>query len=173
MKIRFFAALLGSLFFCTSGFSETVTTSDGRIVQLNEDGTYEFVTEQANDAVDIEVLDPFFTHHSGEYGRNSVRFMPIFRNNEDQAVVGLRFTTEFRSAFGDELFTFSGESGERIPAGRRSTSSVFYFFEDNQFMSNEPYDILQVFLSSGTGTVTTHVTAVVLENGEVVSLVQD
>ena len=96
--------------------------------------------------------------------------MPIFANETGKTIVGFRFTATFLSAFGDEVFRFSGESSERIEVGANSTAKTYYFFEDNQFIANEPYDKLKIFRASGTGKIRTTVNAVVFDDGTIVKI---
>ena len=148
--------------------AEIVTTTDGRKFELNADGTYRVI--EASNSVKIQMTEqtPFFTPFAGEYGENSVRFMPIFLNSTGKTIVGFKFRSVFKSAFDEEVFTFDGESSERTAPDSASTASTFYFFEDNQFIENEPYDKLKIFESAGTGSISTKVTAVVFDGGEVV-----
>ena len=94
--------------------------------------------------------------------------MPIFLNETGKTVVGFKFATSFKSAFGDDVFSFAGESSEKVSAGKLSTAQTFYFFEGNQFMADQPYDKLKIFEAAGTGTIVTKVTAVVFEDGTVI-----
>ncbi len=149
----------------TFSFAETVELTDGRVVVLNEDGTYEFSETVSRTTLDINILEPFFQHHAGEFDQNSMRFMPVIQNATGKEIVGFQFTSTFLSAFGDEVFAFSGESSERIAEGQTSSSDTFYLWKDNQFMAGQPYDKLKIFESSGTGSVQTDVTAVVFADG--------
>jgi hypothetical protein len=151
-------------------WAETVTTTDGRKFELNPDGTYRLLGESNSPKIEMEEQKPFFTPFTGEYGAETVRFMPIFSNLTGKTIVGFKFHSEFKSAFGEEVFAFDGESSERIAPKSSSTASAFYFFEDNQFISNEPYDKLKIFESAGTGSISTKVTAVVFDGGEVVKI---
>lgn len=148
--------------------AEIVTTTDGRQIELKPDGTYEEIA--GADAVELVLTEkaPFFEHFVGEYDQKSMRFMPIFRNETEKTIVGFKFRTTFSSAFGDEVFAFEGESSERILAGGSSTASAFYYFEDNKFIGDQPYDKLMIFEGAGTGRISTKITAVVFEGGEVV-----
>jgi hypothetical protein len=150
-----------------SALAEIVTTTDGRRLEIRSDGTYQLLDAPENENLKMASQKPYFQHFAGEYGQNSIRFMPIFQNEMTKTVVGFKFKTTFRSAFGDEIFSFEGESSERIGVNKVSTAATYYFFEDNQFIADEPYDRLKIFESSGTGTISTVVTAVVFEDGEV------
>jgi Protein of unknown function (DUF3157) len=147
--------------------AETVTTTDGRQIELNSDGTYEIVESSVAKAIALVEEKPYFEHFAGEYGQNSMRFMPIFRNKTGKTVVGFKFRTEFRSAFDDVVFSFEGESSEKFSDGAISTNATFWYFEDNQFIGDQPYDNLKIFEGAGTGKIITKITAVVFEDGSV------
>lgn len=151
--------------------AEVVTTTDGRQIELKEDGTYAVIEGGGQPTtIEVAVLKPFFEHFAGEYNQNSMRFMPIVRNKTGKTIVGFKFRTEFRSAFDEVIFSFEGESSEKVPDGAASTAATFYYFEDNQFIGEEPYDKLKIFEAAGTGTTATKITAVVFDDGEVIKL---
>jgi hypothetical protein len=151
-----------------SANAEVVTTTDGRQIELKEDGTYAVLGSGATSTkIEVTVLKPFFEHFAGEYSQNSMRFMPVLRNNTGKTIVGFKFRTEFRSAFDEVVFSFEGESGEKVPDGAASTAATFYYFDDNQFIGDEPYDKLKIFEATGTGSTATKITAVVFDDGEV------
>lgn len=163
MKRKFIAFALAIS--ATLAHAEKVELTDGRILELNDDGTFDFITQTTDEKLAIVVEEPFLEHHAGEYNQNQMRFMPIITNNTDKEIVGFRFTSRFLSAFGDEIYAFNAESSERISAGSKSTADTFYFFEDNQFISGEPYDKLKIFDSNNTGRSETELTAVVFSDG--------
>jgi hypothetical protein len=164
-----YAFIITLFFFALSGsaFAEVVSTTDGRKLELSVDGTYRVLESELTVEILLTELKPYFEPFKGEYDQNSMRFMPIFQNETGKIVVGFKFLTVFQSAFGDEVFSFDGESSEKIAAGKSSTADTFYFFEDNQFISGEPFDKLQIFQASGTGKISSTVTAVVFEDGTV------
>ena len=150
--------------------AEIITATDGRKFELNADGTYRSIADSAPSAIQMEESKPYFMPFAGEYNQNSIRFMPIFKNLTGKIIVGFKFHAVFKSAFGDEIFAFDGESSERVVPDGMSTAASFYFFEDNQFINDEPFDRLQIFEAAGTGTIKTAVAAVVFDDGEVVKL---
>lgn len=82
-------------------FAEIVRTTDGRSIELRDDGTYEFVEAgEQSDSAFVEHQDPYFIHHIGEYEQKRVRFMPIYKNASDRRIIGVKFTARFLNAFG-------------------------------------------------------------------------
>lgn len=150
--------------------AETVTTTDGRIVTLNDDGTYVIESGKSSEISEYAtLLDPLFVHHVSEYGQKSIRFMPKLKNESESAIVGVRFTSVFRDAFGDEIFQFDGKMEERIASGASSKANVSYAFKDNQFRAGEAYDKLLPMINGNTGKITTQITGLAFDDGQVVS----
>ena len=168
-KLKKYALAISFFLFALSGyvFAEVVSTTDGRKLELNADGTYRVMDGSPASPIQMTEQEPYFEPFAGEYGQNSMRFMPIFHNETGKTVAGFKFKTIFKSAFGDEVFSFEGESSEKISSGKSSTSHTFYNFEDNQFIPNEPFDKLQIFQAAGTGKISTTVTAVVFDDGTI------
>lgn len=150
--------------------AETVTTTDGRIITLNDDGTYVIEAGKSSEISEyVTLLDAFFSHHVSEYDQKSIRFMPKLKNESESAIVGVRFTSVFRDAFGDEIVQFDGKIEERIASGSSSTANVFYVFEDNPFIAGETYDKLLPMINGNTGEITTEITGLAFDDGQVVS----
>jgi hypothetical protein len=166
MRVLWKVAML--LAVSSSAWGEVITTTDGRRIELNSDGTFKFIESASENSIQLTEREPLFEHYAGEYDRNSIRFMPIIKNETGKTVVGFKFRSVFRSAFGDEVFSFEGESTERVAPNSLSTASTFYYFEDNQFIGGQPYDKLSIFLSTNTGSISTEIVAVVFDGGEVV-----
>jgi hypothetical protein len=158
-----------ALIFPLLAHAETVTTTDGRTITLNPDGTY-VIEPGPTSEVDayLTLREPFFERHVGQFQQESIRFMPMLTNRSDRAIVGVRFTASFRDAFGDEVFTFNGDMNERVAPGQNSTANIFYVFENNQFIGGEPYDKLLPMVTGNTGSVVTTITAIALDGGEAI-----
>lgn len=148
--------------------AEIIQTTDGRNIELRSDGTFEVLSTEVDPVVGyVEVLEPYFRHHEGQYGQNRVRFMPIFKNASDVTITGAKFSAVFQNAFGDEVFKFNGDSAEKIRPGKASTNDLFYYFEDNQFIAGEPYDKLLPLVTAGTAKIVVAIDALVFEDGSV------
>ncbi len=153
----------------SSTFAEVVQTSDGRLVDLRDDGTYAFVDAgKQTDSDFVEYREHFFTYHEAKYGRKRIRFMPMYKNIGDKRIVGVKFTAKFLNAFGDVKYVFSGELDEPVSPGKTSTSKMFYYFEDNQFSTGEPYDKLLPMVTNNSGSIEVIMNMVAFEGGDIV-----
>ena len=169
MKLKVVSLVLVAI--ALPAMSETVTTVDGRTLELREDGTYSFIeTEKMDSAQFVEPLDHYFVHHEGEYGQKRVRFMPKFKNTSDDRIIGVKFTARFLNAFGEEVFKFSGETDEPISPGQITKNQLFYYFEDNQFMGGEPYDKLLSLVTNNSKNIEVSFDMIAFEGGQVVKL---
>lgn len=160
------------LFVIATGLAlaDEVTTTDGQRIRLNADGTYIILSSTAPDPNQfVTSAGELFEHHTSEYSQRTVRFMPIFTNHTDRHIVAIKFKSTFKDPFGDVAFEFSGKSTTKIVPGGKSRPSLFYGFEDNQFIAEEPYDKLLPFVANETGSVATVVTAIAFQNGESVT----
>ena len=169
MKFNAFAILLALS--SQNVYAETVTTIDGRTITLNDDGTYKVIETKASPSkLIVEVPSHLFKHHTSEYSRKTIRFMPVFKNVTNRSITAIKFTSHFLNPFGDEIMKIKGESEEKIKPGKKSKNKLFYVFKDNQFIDGETYDKLLGAVTNGTGSIKTEATAVVFEDGEVVKL---
>lgn len=152
-------------------FAEIVQTTDGRSIELKNDGTYEFIeSNNESDSRFVEYKDHYFSHHETKYKQNFVRFMPIFKNISGKTIVGAKFTTKFLNAFGEEIFRFSGELNEQVSPNMTSTYTLFYNFEDNQFIAGEPYDKLLPMVTNKTGNIEVTLDMIAFKGGEIVKI---
>jgi len=170
VRLAVYSGIL-AMYLSNAVHAEIVQTTDGRTIDLRDDGTYEFL--EANNTSDgdyVEFQNHYFAHHVGEYGQKRVRFMPVYKNVSDKRIVGAKFVARFLNAFGDEIFKFSGELDEPVAPGKASTYNLFYYFEDNQFIPGEAYDKLLPMVTNKTGSIEVEMTMIAFEGGEIVRL---
>lgn len=153
----------------TCGWAEIVTTLDGRQFDLKADGTYEAVDVEVAETAAISEFTAWLKHVTDDYGRQKIHFMPRFANESDKVIVGTKFTSVFENAFGDEVLTFSGETSERVEPRQTSSALIYYVFENNQFIPDEPYDKLLPIVMNKTGKVRTEFTHIAFSDGTVIS----
>lgn len=172
-KMLFVCFLISSLCFG----DETVSTVDGRSILLKDDGTFILLGEadsgmQILPKTNLALVDSnYFTHHTTEYSQKSIRFMPRFKNISGKTITAIKFNTQFIDPFGDEIYALKGGSSEeRIKPGKISGNRMFYKWEDNQFINDEPYDKLLTSVTNQTGKIQTQIKIVVFEDGELIKL---
>lgn len=152
-----------------ASMAEEVELNDGRKLLLKSDGTYEFLGALAKSSTSLlSVESHLFERHSDEYSRNSIRFMPIFKNESEKVITAVKFSTTFLDPFGESILKTGGSSEERIRPGKKSKARLFYSFEDNQFIDGEAYDKLLSSAINETGSIKTDIDAIVFADGEVV-----
>lgn len=134
-------------------YAGIVELKDGRKVDLRSDGTYKFLNKSEG-SLESSVLavGRLLETHKTEFDRNSIRYMPLFKNNSNKTIIGIKFKVDFKNAFGDSILSepFSGTTEQTIEPNSKSNARMFYNFLDNPFMSNQVYDKLLPSLIGGT-----------------------
>jgi len=152
--MKFF--ILFSMIFCivqSLSYANVVELKDGRKVDLRSDGTYKILNSSKNDLdSSVTKIGRFLETHTTKYNQNSIRYMPLFKNGTEKTIVGIKFSIDFKNAFGDSILgtPFSGTTEQTIEPGSESNGHMFYKFEDNPFISNEVYDKLLPSVVGGT-----------------------
>lgn len=96
-----------------------------------------------------------------------VEMHPTFRKGSKKTVIGIEHHFEITDAFGDVIVKGTDKLNVRIAAGKTAPSGQFYFWEDNPFIYNQPYDKLIGTITNGTAKVTDTVTKVVFSDGSI------
>lgn len=149
--------------------SEIVNTTDGRVFDLKSDGTYEEISAPMGEENAVEESYAWLQTATSEYGRESIQFMPRFKNISEKTIVATKFVSVFENSFGDEVFSIKGETDEKVAPGQTSSAMIYYVFENNPFISDEPYDKLLSMVVNKAGTVRTTFTDIAFSDGTVIS----
>jgi hypothetical protein len=137
-----------SIIFCLTqslSYANVVELKDGRKVNLKPDGTYKILNLPENElGSSVTIIGRFLEAHTSEYKQKSIRYMPLFKNSTQKTIIGIKFLVDFKNAFGESILEtpFSGTTEQIIEPGSESNGHIFYKFEDNPFISNQPYDKL-------------------------------
>lgn len=103
------------------------------------------------------------------YGAH-VRAYFQFKNNSGKTLTGLIYQVEYRDSFGDLLHEETYRDQLRIEPGKTNPQENFWYYEDNEFMDDEPYDRMQSAADSGTMKAKVTIKKVVFEDGSMVDL---
>jgi len=125
--------------------AEIVELKDGRKIDLKSNGTYRILNKPDNKPnSSVLVVGRLLEPHTSEFQEKSIRYMPLFKNNTNKTIIGIKFTVEFKDAFGDSILKapFSGSTEQQIYANSKSNADMFYQFKDNPFIDNQTYDKL-------------------------------
>ncbi|PDT47431.1 hypothetical protein CO661_11850 [Sinorhizobium fredii] len=90
-----------------------------------------------------------------------------FRNDSKKTVVAVEHTLIIADAFGEKVIDGSSKLDIKIPPGKTVRSETFYYWQDNPFMSGEPYDRLYGPVGTGVAKATIAVTKAVFSDGSV------
>lgn len=94
-----------------------------------------------------------------------IELVPTFKNDTKKTVVALEHTMTITDAFGDKIVDGRSRLDIKIPPGKTVESDLFYSWEDNQFINNEPFDKLLGPVSTGVAKSTLVVTRAVFSDG--------
>ena len=103
------------------------------------------------------------------YGAH-VRAYFQFKNNSGKTITGLIYRVEYRDSFGDLLHEETYRDQLRIEPGKTNPRENFWYYEDNEFVEDEPYDRMQSAADSGTMKAEVSIKKVVFEDGSMVDL---
>lgn len=90
-----------------------------------------------------------------------------FNNSSEKAVVALAHTLVVRDAFGDTIVSQNGKLDITIPPHKTAESQSFYYWEDNPFIPDQPFDNMIGPVNERTATVEIKVTKVVFKDGTI------
>jgi hypothetical protein len=116
----------------------------------------------------IERLPSDFSRDSKPYGAH-VRAYFQFRNNTAKTLTGLVYETTFMDSFGDTLYKAEMKDQLKVPSGRKNSMDTFWYWEDNPFIDDQPYDKLQSAAGAGTIKVKVKLKKAVFSDGTVVT----
>lgn len=94
-----------------------------------------------------------------------VELVPTFKNEAKKTVVAIEHTLTITDAFGDKVIDSVAKLDIKIPPGKTVQSESFYYWEDNQFIPNEPFDRLYGPVNTGVAKATLIVKKAVFADG--------
>ncbi len=106
----------------------------------------------------------------GSHMLNHIRFYRQFENKSDNTIVGLQYTVKFYDAFGELVHEFSKKDNIQIRPHKRNNMDEYTYWEENQFLSNQPYNKLFDCVSANLCKAEIEITQVVFENGQSIKL---
>lgn len=98
-----------------------------------------------------------------------VELHPTFKNGSKKTLVAVEHTLQIHDAFGALIVNITSQLDIKIGPGKTAESDTFYLWEDNPFISDEPFDKLQGPVSTGVAKATLQVTKAVFSDGSVES----
>ncbi|MCA0000916.1 MULTISPECIES: hypothetical protein [unclassified Mesorhizobium] len=90
-----------------------------------------------------------------------------FKNSSSKLVVAIGHSVVIRDAFGDTIVNQDGKLDITIPPNKAVDSESFYYWEDNPFISNEPFDKMVGAVQEDTAKVDVRVTRIVYKDGSI------
>ena len=153
----------------TASVAEIVELNDGRLLKLNQNGSYNFINEtNENQSHYIKVLHPKFKVTNETQDTRAVRFMPRFENVQAKTILGIKFTATFINSFGETVFEFSGIHEDKLHYKEYTTTQLSFSFLEMHDRSNEPFEKLYPLAELDNANVIISVIAISFADGEII-----
>lgn len=171
--------------------SASVTLSNGRVVELHDDFTWDWAPRKKAEAPKaqegaaeekespaplpktakeaVEVWDTTF--NTGEVDdTQAVRLYLHYKNNSPKKVVGVSVTVKVTNAFGKLLYEFSKDDEVVIQPLEQMKNDTYYVWKYKAASEGEsPYDLMWQAAKKGTGKVEVTIRKVVFADGTVLT----
>ncbi|MCV0396984.1 MAG: hypothetical protein K5872_08750 [Rhizobiaceae bacterium] len=130
-------------------------------------------TQTSSEAAPVTMTNAMLRHQERNPDRGiyspRLELRLSFANASEKTVVAIGHRVEIRDAFGDVVVDQEGKLDIRIPAGETASAGSFYYWEDNQFIPNDPYSLLVGAVDASTAKVAVTVDRVIYSDGSIVS----
>ena len=148
--------------------AETVLTTDGRKIQLNQDGTYEYLdTARKNWSEFVSLREPKFKIAYESQNQRSIRFMPTFENIQPKTILGIKFTTTFQNSFGEAVFKFTSIHEDPLHYKQYTTTALSFAFQEIDNVSDEAFEKLLPLVELNSHKIKTEVLAISFSDGSI------
>jgi hypothetical protein len=118
----------------------------------------------AEDAV--EVWDKSINLTEVNY-QDAVALHLHYKNNTDKKVIGVAVFVSITNAFGKVVYQNTYEDEVVIEPKEQLRNDTYWHFDNNQFISGEPYDYLWQMAQNGTAKISTSIRKVIFEDGSI------
>lgn len=153
----------------TTTVAEIVELTDGRVLKLNQNGSYKFISDDNDDHNRyIKVLAPKFKVTFESQDTRAVRFMPRFENIQAKTILGIKFAATFIDSFGDTVFEFSGLHEDKLHYKEYTTTQLSFSFLEMHDRANEPFEKLYPLTTLDNTNILISVKAISFLDGEII-----
>ena len=153
----------------TASVAEIVELTDGRLLKLNQNGSYRFISDANEDqSLYIKVLDPKFKVTYESQDTRAVRFMPRFENVQAKTILGIKFSATFIDSFGNTVFEFSGIHEDKLHYREYTTTQLSFSFVEMHDRSNEPFEKLYPLADLENTNILISVNAISFADGDII-----
>ena len=164
-------------FFSTDLISVEYQTAleDGRKVILRDDKTWDFVDTSTTSAPlitakyaeeAVEVWDKSLTLQEVNY-QDSVALFLHYKNNTNKKIIGLSVHVNILNPFGKSVSERTYDDETVLEPGQTLKNDTYWHYNDNPFISGEPYDLMWQIAKNGTAVIKTKIRKVIFADGTV------
>lgn len=144
--------------------AETITLSTGKQIIVKDDFTWSYMETSKNDTT-YHIENKILEHVSGNYGRNYVQITFDVFNDTDVSIVAFKGNYKIKSPF--KKIVVEAEFEEESVIEPKSSKNVGWIYEDNQFISDQPYDKLYTMSQSNNALIEAELTQIVFSDGRI------
>ncbi len=88
-----------------------------------------------------------------------------YKNNTMKTIIGISVQVEIVNPFGKTVYEDKFDDEVLLEPKEKMKNETYWKFEDNQFISNEPYDLMWKMADNGTAKINTKILKVIFEDG--------
>ncbi|MGW6778321.1 hypothetical protein ACWF50_09745 [Brucella pseudogrignonensis] len=129
------------------------------------------VVKPAASPANIITTEIALRHQGKDFDRGvfnpRIEAVPTFKNNTKKTLVAVELAIVISDAFGEKIIDGKDKLDIKIAPGKSQTSNVFFYWEDNQFINNQPYDKLFGPVDTGVAKAEMKVLKAVFSDGSV------
>jgi hypothetical protein len=114
----------------------------------------------------VEVWDTQLFDEEVNYS-DAVTLYLHYQNRTNKKVVGVVINVTITNPFGKTVFEHTYEDEVVLQPLERLRNDTYWYFEDNQFIGDEPYDRMWQMAQNGTAKIKTKVQKVIFEDGTI------
>ena len=103
------------------------------------------------------------------YGAH-VRIYFQFRNRSKKTLTGLEYTAEYLDSFGELLHEETYRHQLKLDPGKVNPREHFWYYEDNEFIDHEPYDLMRAAADAETMKIRVVIRKAVFSDGSVIDV---
>ena len=168
-KLYISVVLLCIMSATTADADEIVTLPDGRVIKLNENGSYRFIKKSHQDQDSyVKILEPKFKITYESQKIRAVRCMPRFENVQPKTILGIKFSATFVNSFGDTIYEFSSIHENKLNYKEYTTTTLSFAFKEMLDRDNEPFEKLLPLVESENATISIVVDSISFEDRTIV-----
>jgi hypothetical protein len=114
----------------------------------------------------VEIKEPHFKERKRER-RRQIEYMANFKNISGRVITKIRYETEFLNESGMPVYKMNASIVQKLKKKRTSRNKDFYVFKNNQYLTDDTYDILLPIIKNKRLKQNVVVSEIKFEDGDI------